>query len=290
MTQMLLPSHEPSDADLIEIALSRPLQEKIDRAIMLLQEYERGALRLSDEGYYLAFSGGKDSIVIKQLAIEAGVQFAPWYNLTTIDPPELVQYIKRHHAEVRWNRQPVTMMKRVESVKGLPTRVKRWCCDEYKEQGGKGKMKIIGVRIAESARRAGIWREFRPDSKGTQMSYLAPICYWTDEDVWAFIRSRNLPYCELYDQGFKRLGCVGCPMAGPAGQAKEFARWPKIEARWKRACFRFWDKWHGVPNRKGERRYFEDFGSAQGLWDWWRSGKASEGATECHQQEMDLQR
>jgi phosphoadenosine phosphosulfate reductase len=288
MSQQTLPGYEPSEADLIEIALRQPLQAKIARAILMLQEYERAAVKLSDEGYYLAFSGGKDSCVIKQLAIEAGVKFAPWYNLTTIDPPELVQYIKRHHKDVNWNRQPVTMMKRVESVKGLPTRLARWCCDEYKEQGGNGTVKVIGVRIAESARRAGIWREFLPNRQGG--SIVAPIAYWTDGDVWAFIKSRNLPYCELYDQGFKRLGCVGCPMAGPSMQAIEFARWPKIEARWKRACFRFWDKWHGVPNRKGERRYFEDFGSAQGLWDWWRSGKASEGAAECFQQEMDFQR
>jgi phosphoadenosine phosphosulfate reductase len=289
MSQQTLPGYELSEADLVQIALDQPLDAKIDRAKLLLQEYVRAALKLSPDGYYLAFSGGKDSCVIKQLAIEAGVSFKAWYNLTTIDPPELVQYIKRHHADVGWNRQPVTMMKRlVDRTNGPPTRLARWCCEEYKEQGGYGTLKIIGVRIAESARRAKLWREYVPHRKSGAI--LAPIAYWTDADVWAFIRSRNLPYCELYDQGFKRLGCVGCPMAGPNMQAIEFARWPKIEARWKRACFRFWDRWHGVPTRKGERRFFEDFGSAQGLWDWWRSGKASEGAAECHQQEMDLQR
>jgi hypothetical protein len=79
-------------------------------------------------------------------------------------------------------------------------------------------------------------------------------------------------------------------MAGPKGQAMEFDRWPRIADRWKRAVFAFWDKWHGVPTIRGERRWFEDKGSAQGLWEWWISGKASEGAAECHQQEMDLQR
>lgn len=288
MNQVTLPGYELSEKDMVEIALGRPLQEKIDRAILMYQEYERAALRLSDEGYYLAFSGGKDSIVIKQLAIEAGVKFAPWYNNTTIDPPELVWFIKRHHAEVRWNNQGKNLLTRVTEVKGPPTRLQRWCCDEYKEQGGNGCLKVIGVRIAESARRAKLWKEFLP--KRNKGSILCPICYWTDEDVWAFIRSRNLPYCELYDQGFKRLGCIGCPMAGPAGQAKEFERWPKYEEMWRRSVFRFWDNWHGVPTRKGTRRWFEDFGSAQGLWDWWRSGKAAEGAAECFQQEMDLQR
>lgn len=104
--------------------------------------------------------------------------------------------------------------------------------------------------------------------------------------MWQFIHSRNLPYCSLYDEGFKRLGCIGCPLAGSAGLQREFERWPRYEAMWKRAVFRFYDKWHGVPNRQGEPRYFEDFGSAQGLWDWWRSGKASEGAADCAYEEM----
>lgn len=322
MNQMTLPGHELSEADLIEIALRQPLQAKIDRAILMFQEYERAALRLSTDGYYLAFSGGKDSIVIKQLAIESGVKFAPWYNNTTIDPPELVWFIKRHHADVKWNSRGQHMLsKMLDKSNGPPTRLARWCCELYKEQGGNGCLKVIGVRIAESARRAKLWKEFLPNrNKG---SILCPICYWTDEDVWAFIKSRNLPYCELYDQGFKRLGCIGCPMAGPAGQAKEFERWPKYEEMWKRAVFRFWDKWNGVPLEKPQRieydertgphplaketskrlvdgrvvheylrywRWFEDKGSAQGFWDWWRSGKASEGAAECFQQEMDLQR
>ena len=279
-----LPGFEPSEKDLVEMALAQPLEAKIKRAIGLLRMYEAGALKLSADGYYLAFSGGKDSCVIKQLAIEAGVKFAAVYNDTTIDPPELVRFIRRHHTEVSWNKPKMPLLRRVVTVKGPPTRLARWCCEEYKERGGTGMAKIIGVRIAESARRAKLWKEFLPNRNSGHI--VSPICYWTDEDVWDFIRSRNLPYCELYDQGFKRIGCIGCPMAGPEGQSREFARWPGYEAAWKRAIFRFYDKWHRVPNRKGELRYFEDFGSAQGLWDWWRSGKANEGEAGCVYEEM----
>ena len=328
--QQLLPTFEPSEADLVERALAQPLDAKIRRSVGLLRMYEQGALKMSPDGYYLAFSGGKDSCVIKQLAIESGVKFKSYYNLTTIDPPELVQFIKRQHHEVAWNKPAKPMMERlIDRSNGPPTRLVRWCCAEYKEQGGSHMFKIIGVRVAESARRAATWREFVPNrNKG---SILAPIAYWTDEDVWAFIRSRNLSYCELYDQGFKRLGCIGCPLAGREGQYREFARWPKYERMWKRAVFKFYDRWHLVPiNRpfweklgprdlphklatkfgtaivtdadEAERlgvkigaevrtqyhwwRYFEDFGSAQGLWDWWRSGKASEGEADCTYEEM----
>lgn len=283
----LLPGFEPSEKDLVDRALAQPLEAKIQRSIGLLQMYEAGALRLSPDGYYLAFSGGKDSCVIKQLAIESGVKFRSFYNLTTIDPPELVMFIKKHHADVAWNKPKMPMMQRLsERTNGPPSRLARWCCEEYKERGGVGALKVIGVRVAESLRRARLWKEFQPHR--TDGAILAPIAYWTDEDVWAFIRSRNLPYCELYDQGFSRLGCIGCPLAGKSGQDREFARWPKYEAMWKRAVFKFYDRWHGVPNRKGEPRYFEDFGSAQGLWDWWRSGKASEGEAQCFQEEIDM--
>ena len=56
-----------------------------------------------------------------------------------------------------------------------------------------------------------------------------PIIDWTDDDVWAFIKAENIPYCGLYDEGFKRLGCIGCPMAKQHGREIEFARWPKYK-------------------------------------------------------------
>ena len=328
----LMPGFEPSEKDLIDRALAQPLAAKIRRAIETLQYYEAGALRFSPTGHYLAFSGGKDSCVIKQLAIEADVKFQASYNNTTIDPPELIRYIRQYHAEVSWNNPKVPMLRRlVEKSNGPPTRLARWCCEEYKEQGGAGSLKVIGVRIAESERRAGLWKEFQPHR--TDGGTLAPIVYWTDEDVWEFIRSRNLPYCELYDQGFKRLGCIGCPMAGQAGQRKEFARWPGYERAWKKAIFLFFTTWKGVslerpyweklaPHKKHSPlatqfgvsiietvkeaqqlrapigtqvrtqlhwwRWFEPMKSPQELWDWWRSGKASEGAAACFQEEMDM--
>lgn len=40
-----------------------------------------------------------------------------------------------------------------------------------------------------------------------------PIIDWDDSEVWEFIKRFNVPYCELYDKGFKRIGCIGCPMS-----------------------------------------------------------------------------
>lgn len=58
---------------------------------------------------------------------------------------------------------------------------------------------------------------------------LNPIIDWTDDDVWDFIRANDIPYCALYNEGFHRLGCIGCPMAGTKGREKEFLRWPKYK-------------------------------------------------------------
>ena len=289
-TQALLSNYEATEADMYDFAVARPLGEKIQRAIALLQEWERAALKLSPDGYYLAFSGGKDSVVIKELARLAGVKFDSWYNLTTIDPPELVRFIKQHHADVRWNRPEKPMLKMMadKSSCGPPTRLARWCCDTYKEQGGKGRVQVLGVRGPESHRRKALWREFQPHRRAYG-AILCPIVYWTEADVWEFIRQHSLPYCPLYDEGFRRLGCVGCPLGGPDSQAAQFRRWPQYERMWRKAFDQFWAQWSGVPTRKGERRWFEDFGSAQGLWDWWVSGKAAEGdGSDCQQMWMDL--
>lgn len=62
---------------------------------------------------------------------------------------------------------------------------------------------------------------------------LNPIIDWEDEDVWEFIRTYKIPYCELYDHGYKRLGCIGCPMNTPA--AVELERYPKYKANYIRA-------------------------------------------------------
>lgn len=64
---------------------------------------------------------------------------------------------------------------------------------------------------------------------------LNPIIDWTEADVWEFIKAESVSYCGLYDEGFSRLGCIGCPMARQHGREKEFARWPKYKAAYLRA-------------------------------------------------------
>lgn len=62
-----------------------------------------------------------------------------------------------------------------------------------------------------------------------------PIIEWSDADIWEFIHAHGIPYCCLYDEGFTRLGCIGCPMARKRVREKEFKRWPKYKLSYLRA-------------------------------------------------------
>lgn len=66
------------------------LQRKIDYSISLLRKSEKMALKLDPEnGFYLAFSGGKDSQALYHIAKMAGVKFKAHMNLTSVDPPDV---------------------------------------------------------------------------------------------------------------------------------------------------------------------------------------------------------
>lgn len=64
---------------------------------------------------------------------------------------------------------------------------------------------------------------------------LNPIIDWEEEDVWDFIKTYNIPYCKLYDEGFTRLGCIGCPMATVKMRNAEFERYPKYKTAYMKA-------------------------------------------------------
>jgi phosphoadenosine phosphosulfate reductase len=245
---------------------SEALPALVERACALLR------LHQPEGDYYGAFSGGKDSCVIKELARLAGVRVTWHYNVTTIDPPELVRFIKREHPDVQWNKpKHGNFFHRMEK-KGFPTRVARWCCDEYKESvAPRGSVMIFGVRAAESPRRKAAWQDVTFHTR-TKAWCVSPILSWSDADVWEFIRSRGLPYCSLYDEGFKRLGCIGCPMARAAGKRKEFDRWPKFEVLWRRAFQRIWERRSGSLQRDG-RVWFGNvyFTGWEQMWEWWLS-------------------
>lgn len=275
-------------------------KDKVDKAIMRLQAYE------PPEGYWLAFSGGKDSCVVKKLADMAGVKYEAHYSVTGIDPPELVYFIKEYHKDVIWDiprdkdGNRITMWSLIPKRKLPPTRIARYCCQELKESAGSGRLTITGVRWAESANRKhnqggitvmskgakntlkGNEENFRSTKQGgvvlrldntesrrmvemcykTHKTVINPIIDWDNAEVWEFIKEYEVPYCKLYDQGYKRLGCVGCPMSGT--QIEELEKYPRFKKLYLMAFQNMLDEYKkaGVkPNLKWE--------TAEDVYEWW---------------------
>lgn len=241
----------------------------IEDSIELLRKHEPAS------GYYGCFSGGKDSVVLREIARIAGVEVEWHYNHTTIDPPELVRFIRAYHPDVIWNKpKHGNFFRRLERKCHVPTRRVRWCCDEYKEtRPPKGVTMLMGIRAEESPARAKNWGE-AGTHKRARRKVVLPILQWDSEFLWDFIRSRNLPMCELYAEGFKRLGCVGCPLASRSNRLKEFERWPGFERQWKRSIKKVWDTRRGTLQKDG-REWFGSalFDTSEEFWEWWRLGE-----------------
>ena len=219
------------------------------------------------EGYYLAFSGGKDSICLMAIALRSGVKFDAHYNSTGIDPPEVVRFIREEYPEVSIDHPPKSFWE-WSKEKGLPTRTRRWCCEKIKEVGGEGRRLLVGIRAAESGprKRRGIVHQCKRADK----TAVNPLFQWTDDDVWAFIRETYLKYPSLYDEGWKRIGCVVCPFESRQRTQINLARWPKIFAALKKRTRVNWDR-RVETGADWPKRFNMDF---ETYWRWWIARKA----------------
>lgn len=257
--------------------------DRVQTAIDRLRNFE------PPEGYYLAFSGGKDSQCIYHLAKQAGVKFDAHYNVTSVDPPELVRFIKQQYPDVHLdiphdkNGKPVTMWSLIASQAIPPTRMVRYCCAQLKETSGRGRLVVTGVRWSESARRAanrhlidsgkkeGQYTNYDNEDtrKMVEQCYLKrrttlnPIIDWGEEDVWEYLNDiAKVQHCELYDQGFTRLGCIGCPMKSPKAMLADFEHWPKYRENYLRAFVPM------LENAK-KRGRGKDWETADDVMRWW---------------------
>lgn len=208
-----------------------PLEMMVQESIEFLREHE------PPEGYFVGFSGGKDSIVTINLCRMAGVEHYAFYSATGIDPPEVVNFIRSEYPQVTFLRPPMTFWQGIRK-KSPPFRMMRWCCDVLKKQPSKPAIikalvgdplrhRVMGIRAEESARRAS---RPRIDTYNGTTIY-KPIFDWTEWHVWDFIDTYELEYPSLYDDGFNRIGCVICPFLMSKSQGRlnrHKKRWPAI--------------------------------------------------------------
>jgi phosphoadenosine phosphosulfate reductase len=256
-----------------------------------MRKAEPLALKMHPDGFRLAFSGGKDSIVLYKLAEMAGVKFKAHMQITTLDPPELMRFVRKYYPNVEMHRPGINFYNLIKKKKMLPLRQTRYCCQYLKEQAGAGTVTMVGVRKEESRRRAlkeeiemygkkfaGTIDQFTIEKhrihsciNGKDKIILSPILDWTHNDIWAFIHENNMPYCELYDKGYTRIGCMFCPMAKKQAKQLDRLRYPGVERAIKKSIQYIIDnnnnffKKHSVFN--------ECNATADEIFDWWISNR-----------------
>lgn len=246
------------------------------------------------------YSGGKDSDVMLELFKRSGVPFEAANSHTTVDAPPTIYHIRRQFKQLEANgikatiRMPVykghpcTMWSLIEK-KGVPTRLFRFCCQVLKENLGKDRFVATGVRWDESISREN--REtYIAVGKNVKSAVMAsdevmllddnlekrkivercqmkgkmvvnPIIDWKNTDIWEYIRAEHIDYNELYDNGYTRVGCIGCPMASK-GRWKEFSDFPTYQ----RAYIRAFDKMLESAKKAGKTPKWK---TGQEVFLWW---------------------
>ena len=223
--------------------MTTELQRKIDGSIRLLQAIQKAH---PDDTIEVAYSGGKDSDVILQLAKEAGINYRAIYKNTTIDPPGTIAHVRAMGVEVR---QPTRSFFQLVQEKGLPSRYARFCCQVLKEYKILD-VCILGVRRAESTKRAKMYTEPTEcrfyGSKNNHVEQVYPILEWSDDDVRDFIIDRGITLAPIYYTDGelhieRRLGCIGCPLASKANRLAQLRQYPNIVKAYARALQRYFD-------------------------------------------------
>jgi phosphoadenosine phosphosulfate reductase len=334
------------------------LRKKMQHSIELVRKAEKIALMYDAEnGFWTAFSGGKDSQAVYHITQLAGVKHKAHFTPTSVDPPQVVRFIRNNYQEVDIipiKKSIYTAFKEHNLLPGIKV---RWCCSEFKENKAGNKVVIVGVRHAESVKRSGrkevevsghkfsgdieefkTWGDEKRRQKlakkskkkkveqfdqfsehkeqmvtcvnGKDQITLSPILDWEDSDVWEFLNDVvSVPHCELYDEGFARIGCICCPMGTKKIIETQIRRWPHVKEKWIQAIMdvrrRSLEQATTPPHISDENQrvrkligmWAGNFGEgltdrqvAENIFDWWLSKKSYKQwySEKFEQQRLDL--
>lgn len=306
--------------------LQEYMKQKIEDSYNIL----RLAAEMSKEYYQkpliITYSGGKDSDVMLQLAIEClqPPDFEVLNSHTTVDAPETVYYIRDKFKELEskgikatiqypHDKQgnPISMWSLIPEKQMPPTRLARYCCEFLKETTTPNRFIAVGVRESESTGRRGrdifatrgmrkqdayyyyyyshIKEVYEDDkarrqhggiSPNTEGAYdcrfitkakrkedliCNPIYKWTDSEIWEYIEDRNMKHNPLYDKGFRRVGCIGCPLASK-DQIKGLQLYPKYKENYIKAFDRMLKK-RLADGKENKSKY--EWTDGEAVYRWW---------------------
>ncbi len=267
-------------------------------AIERLKLASEMSLTYYEQPLVVTYSGGKDSDVCLSLAKRAGIPFEVQHNHTTADAPETVHYTRKvfHDLECAgvkcnitypyYKGQRVSLWTLMPQKLIPPTQIQRYCCDVLKERSCNNRMIVTGVRWAESSKRRvsrGIYETLgkskaskiilNNDNDDTRRLFencqlkakrvCNPIVDWKDRDVWGYLNAEGLSANPLYQCGFDRVGCIGCPMGGRK-RYSEFRRYPKYKEMYIRA----FDRIVLARNAAGKDNR-SNWTSGYAMFQWW---------------------
>lgn len=191
--------------------------------------------------FYVAFSGGKDSVValdIVQRALPHN-EFKVVFGNTDMEFPtttELVQKLSRKCSDegIEFLEAASNMTSKESwNIFGPPARKVRWCCTVHKtapvinmlsDKFANGKLRcvmITGVRGDESVSRSG-YDEMSMGKKMAGQYSFHPILEWSSAEIYLYIYSQGLLLNDAYKYGFNRVGCIMCPNSS---EKHEYIKW-----------------------------------------------------------------
>ena len=236
-------------------------QTKEEEAISFLKDNE------PEEGYFLGFSGGKDSIVMENLAKLSGVKYKLYHSLTGIDAPQTVQFIKRNYPQTTLCRPKENFYKLLVK-KGFPMRFSRWCCNSIRKAPTMNiplRHRLMGQRREESYMRARRPRieNYPSNAKNPKHIIYKPIYYFLEWEIWDHIERYGLKYPSLYDEGFHRIGCIVCPFFCNKNQTELNLHKNKFKGQYRafeRAMYALYEdhEWYR-QKAQGRAQLFEEF-------------------------------
>lgn len=190
--------------------------------------------------------------------------------------------------------KPITMWTLIARRNMPPTRIIRYCCQTLKETGGKGRAIATGVRRSESVARSG--RKFAENISSKRRETLdfedaaslfndagnfvehdsefmrscrirgktsfQPIIEFTDSNVWQLIDEQGIRVNPLYEMGYSRVGCIGCPFASRKERDREFEHYPAYRNAYLRAFAK-------MLERRREKGLQTEWSTPDEVMEWW---------------------
>ncbi len=224
----------------------------------------------------VAYSGGKDSLCLLLLAMEAlGENFDVIFADTGIEFPETIDNVFSTMKNLGIENKLIYKKAKADwevmcNKFGPPARDFRWCCKLLKlsptaqiirENYPEGVVTFLGVRRYESQPRAQenrIWENpFVPGQIGA-----SPIKNWTALHVWLYLLMKNAVVNPLYYKGFERIGCIYCP----AMKLSELESYKETHEH----LYRFWMEF--LKNWAESNEYAEEW-ATYGFWRWRKLAK-----------------